>query len=201
MIRTEAVILAAGASSRMGQPKPYLQIGGKSFLGMIDENLRKAGFGGRIVCVINPEHLELSTRLKLPGWEFVLNPDTELGQIHSLKLGLEKISKEADRMLMCLADHPFVKAETYRQLLEAAETDSEEKGIIIPVYKDRKGHPIILPKVYFSEIRELPAAKPGGLKNIINEHQYMILKIEVNDPGVRGDMDTPEDLQKFMKLK
>lgn len=186
------IILAAGESSRMKSLKPFLRIGGKTFLEKIADDIQKAGISARGVVVFNESHRELINRACLPDFMLIPNGRQELGQIYSLQLALEYLPAECFDAIICLADHPMVTLETYR-LLVAAHHKTPGK-IIIPFCREKRGHPIIIPGGLFSEIISFAPENEGGLREILKKHTDLILEIPTDDEGILADLDTPEDL-------
>lgn len=186
------VILAAGESRRMKSPKPYMPIGGKTFLEKIANDIREAGISARVVIVFNESHKELINKVRLPDFMLIPNGRQELGQIYSLQLALAHLPLKCSGALVCLTDHPFVCSDTYRQITAAHMI--APKKIIIPLCQGRRGHPAIFPQHLFSEILALSPAQEGGMRNILQIHSDLILEIPTEDEGILADLDTPEDL-------
>jgi CTP:molybdopterin cytidylyltransferase MocA len=188
------VILAAGEGKRFGQPKATAQIDGVTFLEKIAKILKDVGcrpiiaVGGSDTGMIIQE----ATRLEIG---YIINKDWEKGQFSSLKTGLASLKQEVCGALITLVDHPFVVPETYK-LLKDAFTKSP-KRIIIPVYDHRRGHPIVLPRDIMREIAESPDT--GNLKDIINNHERMVVQHRCEDPAVLQDIDTRDDLERALK--
>lgn len=189
------VILAGGRSRRMGRPKPYLKIGGMSFLQRIAAALRRAGIDAPGVVVINAKNRALYDAAPLSNFSVIENAFQERGQLYSLQLALREIGDAPSGVLMQLADHPFVSSDTYKKL--AADHAAHPEKIIIPVYKGKNGHPLILPQRLFNKTLELSVEIPGGLRNLIRGHEDSAMKIPRDDPHILSDMDYPEDLEKI----
>ena len=92
--------------------------------------------------------------------------------------------------MLCLTDHPAVKAETYKSLIENAKKNK----IIIPKYNDRRGHPVIFGADFISELLENDC--PEGARSIVRAHSESVKEIYVDDSGILLDIDTPEDAEK-----
>lgn len=207
-----AIILSAGASSRMGEPKALLKCGKKIFIENILDNIKNSGVNDIIAVLgfdaekIQPLALTLSpegrgqnnTRVN-----FVINPHPEEGQFSSLKTGIVNVSAETTAVLIQLVDVPAVKPETYKTVISAHKNNPEK--IIIPYYNGRHGapcarakrvvhgHPVIFPKKFFKGLLDYPLSKTA--RDFIHEQpKDNILNIEVNDPGILKDFDTKEDL-------
>ena len=214
-----AIILAAGFSSRMGQPKALLKWKGKTFLENICNNLSCAGVE-EIVIVTNssidkecrlmklfqnwqggssqptlqawqPSHLHTLT-LSHPCYKrgFVINPNPENGMLSSFRCGLCALESLNTNVMLCLTDHPAVKEDTYKSLIENAKKNK----IIIPKYNDRRGHPVIFGADFISELLENDC--PEGARSIVRGHLESVKEIYVDDSGIILDIDTPEDAKK-----
>jgi molybdenum cofactor cytidylyltransferase len=96
--------------------------------------------------------------------------------------------------MLCLVDHPAVKGRTYQKLVAAARKDR----IIIPVFNNKKGHPVIFGADFIDELLEKEC--PEGAKTIVRSHTDKILEICVDDPGVLLDIDTPKDNNRLQTL-
>jgi molybdenum cofactor cytidylyltransferase len=188
------IILAAGEGKRFGQPKASARIEGVSFLEKIAVCLKDIGcrpiivVGGSDAGTIIKESDQLNIH-------YVINKDWEKGQFSSLKVGLANLQHEVCGALITLVDHPFVVTETYKLLKEAFV--KSPKRILIPVYDHRRGHPIVIPQSVMREIIESPDT--GNLKDIIKNHERMVVQHRCEDPAVLKDIDTQEDLERALE--
>jgi molybdenum cofactor cytidylyltransferase len=183
-----AVILAAGESSRIGRPKPFLEIGDHTFVEVIVERLRTAGIHN-VVAVFNHAHRDQLKEISLPDCSCLINTRPDLGQLYSFQIALRALPPETRAALLCLVDHPCVRTETY-QLLAAESAESPEK-ILIPTFRGRKGHPVIFPRLLFQELLHTPLGL--GAHAVVQEHSDLVLLLPVRDEGVVQDIDTPQD--------
>lgn len=182
------LILAAGESSRMGADKPLLMYRGKTFLENILTALRDAGV--RRVVVVLGHHAELIQQSAgLASVEVVVNQDYRRGQTSSLQAGLRLLAgNEPDGVVLCLADHPAITADTVRRLIQCFE--SAGKAAVIPQFQGRHGHPVLLGRELFSPLRALG---PGqGADTVIRRFRDRTGFMEVADPGILVDVDDPE---------
>jgi len=187
-----AIVLAAGESQRMGSPKALLKIGEQTFLGKILCDLKGAG-AGKILAVLGAYAEDIRSVVDLSGVTALFNPEYKSGQLSSLWAALRQLPPETRGVLFTLVDHPGVALETYRQLIAAWEENPE--AIIIPEYGGRGGHPVIFPAALAGEFLAAPPSQ--GARFVIYHHPELVKKIPVSDPGVRKDIDTPEDYQNF----
>ncbi len=189
MPNLEGIILAAGESSRMGYPKPLLEIGGRSFIEHIAETM--LAVVPRLVIVIGAHRERVREAIPLdPRILIVENPNYRRGQLSSLKVGLDAIQPDASGALVHLGDHPMVKVETFRAMVESY--DRTGKLIVIARYGGHRGHPVIFDRTMFAELRSAPEEE--GARYVVNADSTRIAYVESNDPGINLDLDTPSDL-------
>lgn len=187
------IILTAGNSSRMGSPKALLKLGETTFLERIVNLLKSSGVSP--VCIIAGKHfIQISSRLTHLQEIMVRNDHPEKGQLYSLQLGIEELKDKCDGLMMCLVDHPLIQESTFLQLIRAFE--NTDKEIIIPSYKDRKGHPVIFGSGVFQELLETPLDQ--GAKPVVRKDVKRVALVEVKDKNILADIDTPEDFERFV---
>lgn len=195
-----AIILAAGESARMGKPKALLQWRGQPFLEHVCDSLRRAGVEDRVVVLGRSSH-EILAGWVPAGEKVAVNPHPEHGQLSSLRAGLADASEFSEGYMVCLADQPTIDPETYKQLI--ACWLSNKDSIVIPrVFRAsdsrlKRGHPIILPAACRALCFEGPLEK--GLHWVTHHPAAKILDLEVKDPGVILDFDTPEEYEALVK--
>ena len=186
-----AIVLAAGASTRMGFPKALLQApDGRTFVARIAATLREAGLDDVIV-VTGDVHAQIERALKeVEGVRLVRNPEPSRGQLSSLLTGLEAaVSPALDALLVTLVDVPLVRASTVRAVIDAWRTAGAP--IVRPAVGDRHGHPVMFDRRVFDELRQAP---PGaGAKVVVRAHAADVCDVQVDDEGCLRDVDTPAD--------
>ena len=173
-----AVVLAAGASSRMGVPKWSLAAGdrGETFLDAILATLREAGVT-TVGVVVRPD-------FPRSGAPFVINPDPDRGMLSSLQCGLRALPPAWEAALAWPVDHPLVTAATVRKLIAAFETT--RAPIVVPVHAGTRGHPALFAASVHGEI---DAAHPGaGARAVVHAHQDRV-ELRVDDAGVTTGID------------
>jgi molybdenum cofactor cytidylyltransferase len=184
-----ALILAAGASSRMGRTKALLPLpGGQTFLGRLDSTLRAAGIED-IVAVIahDAEAIQAAAAAARLGLRFARNPHPSRGQLSSLLVGLAAIP--AGPVLVTPVDLPLVRPDTVRRVIEAWQATGAP--IVRPELGGRHGHPVILAEGILEELRVADLA--AGARPVIQAHRSEIVDVPVDDEGAFDDVDTPED--------
>lgn len=187
-----AVILSAGESQRVGQPKALLKIGARNFVEEISNNLWLAGVK-EISLVLGANAEEIWKQLIPVREKILVNYGWRDGQISSLQFALKKISHKAEMLMVCLVDAPFVKTETYQKLVWAWKL--RQGSIVIPQYQGKHGHPVIFDQRFFHELMLAPLNE--GAHWVTHRHPESILNVEVDDPGVTQDIDTMEDYKKM----
>ncbi|HNW42921.1 MAG TPA: nucleotidyltransferase family protein [Elusimicrobiales bacterium] len=189
-----AIILAAGESSRMERPKALLSWRGLPFIEHVCAALRKAGVEDRIV-VLGRSSSEILAGWTSVGEKIALNPKPENGQLSSLRAGLAAVSQFSEAFMVCLADQPTVSAETYQKLIYFWQSNKD--SVIIPrTFRTedsrlKRGHPIIIPAAHKNLCFEGPLDK--GLHWVTHHPSVKIADLEVADPEIIRDFDTPED--------
>ena len=184
------IILAAGESSRMGRDKALLEFRDTTFLNhLISVLLPRV----QLLIVVLGHHAETIQASMTPGPQVVVNRDYKLGMLSSLHTGIRALPAEAEAALFTLVDHPTVRETTLDQLLAAFKEPG--KLLVIPRYHDRHGHPVIVSRAVLDEMLELaPDASP---KDVIRAHRAETEFVEVDDPGVLRDIDSPLDYEEL----
>jgi len=184
------VVLAAGESRRMGRPKPLLPIYETTFLSHILGVLKGVGFPTMTV-VLGHEAEYIRPQAEGPGVDVVINPRYHEGQLTSLHAAirhLAEVSPAADGLLVCLVDHPLLIPVVIRRMVAAFAR--EDKPIIIPTCKGRRGHPVIFGRSVFGELLDAPADQ--GARAVVRRLPERVLELEVGDEAILTDVDTPE---------
>jgi len=188
-----AIILAAGASSRMGSPKAMLAAGGRTFVRRILDTLRDAELPDAVV-VVRPDADDVIHEISLAGFgRAIVNTDPTRGQLSSLVAGLDAIDEpRVSAALVTLVDAPLVSAATVRALLSRVPRSAAP--IVRATYRGRHGHPVVFKRELFDALRRADLAI--GAKAVLRAHA--IDDVEVDDPGVAEDVDTPEDYRRVI---
>ena len=190
------VILGAGASSRMGKPKLLLPWRGTTVIGHLISQWQELG-ATQIAIVQRANDSALAAeldRLNFLKSNCIENPQPERGMFSSLVCAANWCGwqKEISRWAMVLGDQPHLRSETLRRLLEFSAQNME--AICQPRFGGRTGHPVILPRPAFVELKSSGAAT---LKEFLNFTMLPRVQCPVADPGLLFDMDTPEDYNRL----
>lgn len=199
MTRLGALILAAGGSTRMGRPKLLLQWGDQTVIGASLSALLGAPVEwiGLVTGALGPSIgrrarsayrlWPVSPERERPYLRVIHNPAWQEGMGSSLALGLEHIRPHLDGLFIALGDMPAVPTAIYALLAEAFRRRPDQ--IFRPVYQGRPGHPVLFPMALLAGVRP---KGDEGLRQVLLAHQDRVRLIEVEEPGVVLDLDTPE---------
>jgi molybdenum cofactor cytidylyltransferase len=184
-IETEAIVLAAGYSSRYPEFKPLLKIKDKTIIEHTISNLYDVCSRIIVVCGHRAEDIKKVLQV-YDKIECVMNEIYSDGMFSSLLQGVKYI--KANKFFVVPSDMPMIKKETYINLLQV------EGDIIIPVYKGKKGHPVLMNSKFIPEL--LKEKIDSNFKEFIEKRNYILE--DVNDDGVLIDIDTKEDFEKLI---
>jgi CTP:molybdopterin cytidylyltransferase MocA len=189
---TPAIVLAAGASIRMGRPKALLRAGGRTFIRTILDALREGGASEAVVVVRPGQDPVLAEIASSDFGRAVVTSRADEGQLSSLVAGLDAIDcPGVAAALVTLVDVPLIQAATIRVLLARAEASASP--ILRAVHNGRHGHPVIFKHGLFDGLRRADPAV--GAKAVFRTSS--IEDVEVDDAGVIEDVDTPDDYRRL----
>ncbi|HWP28808.1 MAG TPA: nucleotidyltransferase family protein [Chloroflexota bacterium] len=189
-----AIVLAAGASRRMGFPKALLPIDGRTFIQHIIAALAASRVAA-IYVVLGCDQARIRATVDLTPARVVVNPDWEQGQLSSLATGLQTLPPgEFDAALMALVDHPLIEPAVVDALIAAFERT--RRPIVVPVYGGRRGHPVLFAASLFPELLSAPPTE--GARAVVRAHRAEVLEVPVDTPGVLADIDTPQHYREWL---
>jgi len=194
-----AIVLAAGASSRMGRAKAALPLGtsGDTVVGRVVRTLLAAGLPS--VAVVAGAHID-AVRAAMPACEprarVVEHVGWAQGQLSSLLAGLAAVDDpELEAVLVTLVDVPLVRPESVGIIVRAWR--DTRAPIVRPVDGDRHGHPVVFDRAVFDDLR---GADPAvGAKAVFATHASRRLDVPIKDEGAFVDIDTQEDYRHLLK--
>ncbi len=183
------IVLAAGESRRMGQPKQLLPFGERTILERVVDTLLTAGVGEVIVVL---GHLADRVRAVLGDRPVraVVNTEYRQGMLSSVKCGVGAVGAGYDAVLIALGDQPHIEGAVVSEVMRAYRAG--DAGIVIPRYGDKKGHPIIINLQRYREaIANLP--EDAGLNGLMQAHADDVRLIDVATEDIIRDIDVPDD--------
>lgn len=186
--KVSCIVLAAGKSTRMGKQKLLLPYNGKTIIKSIVEKTLNSD-SSQTVVVIGSYKKEVKAELADCAVHLVENEKFEEGMLSSVQAGVAAVNCESDGMLILLGDQPMITISGINLLIAAFQ--KTQKGLIIPTFHGKRGHPVLISSKYKQRINSLNPEL--GLRELFTENSQDILEIEVNTDDVLKDIDTPED--------
>jgi molybdenum cofactor cytidylyltransferase len=183
-----AIILAAGESRRMGTQKLLLPYGEATVIETIVAKALDAGLE-KVLVVLGADRDAVRARLAKCPVDFVVNTDFRRGMLSSVQAGFAALPAEAAAAVIMLGDQPAVPAPAIPAVVRAARASG--RGIVIPTCGGRRGHPVLISTRYAAAVAALDPAI--GLRQLQLDHPGDVLEVEVGDPAILRDLDTPED--------
>ncbi len=188
-----AIFLAAGESKRMGKPKLLLPFNNSTILEQAVDNLLNSRVD-EVIVVVGNRAREMIEKLAKRPVKIAVNPAYREGMSTSIARGLSLVDRKTLAIMLVLADQPLIDKETINKLIETFL--SHDKGIAIPAYQGKRGHPIIFSAKYKKELLELKGDVGG--RQIIREHPDDVLEVAVNSPSINIDIDTIDNYHSYI---
>ena len=184
-MKSAAIILAGGASRRMGTPKALLEYEGETFL---DRLIGVFASAGCEVIVAVGAHAKLIQSSVRRSARFVINAEWELGQLSSLQCALSVLADGCDASMFMPVDCPAIAPSTPAALL-----DNFTPGVdfVIPRYQSRRGHPVLFDARLAAEFLALPP--DASARDVVHRYVASTRYVDVADPGILRDIDEPAD--------
>ncbi len=187
-----AVVLAAGQSRRMGQPKMVLPWGQTTVIGQVVSILLQAGLS-QVVVVTGGAGAQVTEALQGQPVRLVENPAYADGEmLSSVQVGLAALPVDCPAALIVLGDQPQIEASVVRALLE--RYNASPSALIVPSYQMRRGHPWLVEQKLWAD---LLGPGLGSMRDFLNAHAAEIAYLPVQTDSVLHDLDTPHDYDRF----
>ena len=191
-----AIILAAGESKRMGKPKLLLPFGEKTIIETVIGNVIKSK-AEKILAVLGSDWEKIEKKIKNLPLKIIVNSNFTKGMLSSVQCGFQTLPKNTQAVLVVLGDQPAVSSAIIDKIIDAFKRI--KKGIVLPVYKNNRGHPVLIDMKYRDEVENL--SPDVGLRDLVYNHPEDILEVEVETPGILGDIDDMEDYRRGLNNK
>jgi len=188
-----AVVLAAGASSRLRRPKALVEFGGRPAVTLVAARAAAGGAAHGVVVVGEPHADEIRAQADVAPLEWALNPAPAAGRLGSVRCGLLATPGDTD-VLLWPVDRPLAGVEVVEALL-AARGGPGEAFVVSPRERGRRGHPIVVA----AALRDRIAAAPpdANLRTLLGEPDIRRIDVCVPDgSGIHANLDTEEAIRR-----
>jgi len=188
-----AIILAAGESKRMRQPKMLLPWGDGTVISHVIATFREAGLE-EILVVTGGAKDRVEDAISHFKVKTVFNEQFSRGEmLSSIQCGIRALTHQTQAMLIGLGDQPQIQARSVQMVCDAyRETRS---NIVVPSFQMRRGHPWLVARPFLGDLLKMESS--NSPRDFLNTHNINIQYVNVNDPGILADLDTPEDYQRW----
>lgn len=196
-LRVAALVLAAGAGSRMGgRPKSLLEFDGVALIQRLLTALSHAGVDP-VVVVLGHHAEHIAPLVQTFPVTLVRNPRPDEGQVSSLRCGLAAVDAEADAVLVALADQPLVNAQDIGSLISAWEQRPAGREVLVPEVAGEPGNPVM----FSAKVREqiLAGAAHVGCREWRSAHPDAVQMFRTDNRHFKIDLDTEEDMARFAR--
>ncbi|MDA8187837.1 MAG: molybdenum cofactor cytidylyltransferase [Dehalococcoidales bacterium] len=184
------IILAAGRSVRMGQPKLLLNLQGRSLIRHVVENAVESRLD-KVVVVVGNEAAKVRAEIERYDVQIVENPAFAEGQSMSLRAGLRAVDPKTQAVLVLMGDQPFVNSAIIDALVERYK--QENCVLVVPDYVGQRGAPVLFDRSLFHELLAVSGDKGG--RDIVKEHLHRACVVPIESGLAARDIDTWSDYQ------
>jgi len=191
-----SLILAAGESRRMGFPKMLLTFNGRSMIENVISNVINSDVDDTLV-ILGAYRDKLTDLVSNMSVEYCYNDNYKEGMLSSVKCGFRNLPSDFEAVLVFQGDQPFISPDVINTIIEAYRLSG--KGIVIPLYKSKRGHPLLIDKKYRNEIENLNARE--GLRSLAYQFSDDVLEVNTDDSGILRDFDTYKDYKEEINQK
>jgi len=188
-----AILLAAGESKRMGQPKMLLPWGKGTVLTHVITIFQSAGVTDIIVVTggVRTQIEELISRLNV---RTIYNDEYAKSEmLSSIQCGIRELTRQTQAVLVGLGDQPQVQEGSVRKVCETFQ--KAKSNLVVPSYQLRRGHPWLVARPLWDEFLKMDTSQSP--RDFLNAHAQEIEYVNVDNPSILQDLDTPEDYLKF----
>lgn len=186
--------MAAGESKRMGCPKMLLPFGDSTILETVVANVTNSTVN-YLTIVVGAYREELIQKLIVSDVKYCINDNYMQGMLSSVWCGINSLPPDIDAFMIIPGDQPLINSTIINDLIEKYYLSC--KGIAVPVFKGKKGHPVIISTRYREVILEL--APEDGLRALLRNNEEDVELVESNSGAVLKDIDTREDYDEILK--
>lgn len=190
-----AIILAAGASERMGYPKALLTYRGQPFLAGVLSACEAVGIEMRVV-VLGYHADKIKSEMDLGDAHVVESAELDAGPIGSIRAGLRFLEgKPVEGVVIWPVDRPHVAVASVSAIADAFRAGHQP--IVVPTHGGSRGHPVLFGRDVFAEL--LAAPDDEGARTVVHRDPGRVLEVPVEDAAVLEDLNTPEDYKRLLR--
>jgi molybdenum cofactor cytidylyltransferase len=183
-----AIILAAGESKRMKVPKMLLSFNGKTMIEKVIDNISGSEVF-HILVVLGSYREEILGIIGNLPINYCYNENYKKGMLSSVKCGFKHLPPNYDAVLVFPGDQPFIEPDVINQVINGYRVTG--KGIVVPVFRKKRGHPLLIGYKYKDAVEKL--SDEEGLRSLTNMYQEDVLEVKTKSAGILKDFDTKED--------
>ena len=189
------ILLAAGLSTRMGEPKQLLPFGKSTIVETVVDSMLMSKLDS-VTVVVGHCAGQVQEKLAAQPIQIVFNADYREGMLSSAQCGVRTLDKTTDAFALMLVDQPFITPPLIDTVVNAY--NQTEKGIAVPSYNHRRGHPTIFHRRYAGDILAL-GADSGGVRTLFKTYTDDIHYVTVDTDWVLRDIDYREDYKRALR--
>lgn len=189
-----ALVLAAGESKRMGKPKLLLPFREKTVIESVLQSVLESKVSD-ILVVLGSGWKKIKEKIQYYPVKIIVNMNFRKGMLSSVQLGFNSMPDKAKAALVLLGDQPAIPPSVINTVIDAYHASG--KGIIIPVYKKERGHPVLIDLKYREKVMLLNPEI--GLRGLVYNNPQDTTEIPVKTPNILRDINTVEDYKRALK--
>jgi molybdenum cofactor cytidylyltransferase len=189
-VTVTGLVLAAGSSSRLGQPKQLLPFRGTTLLGATLDVARRCGFD-QLLVTLGGAAADVRTTVDFAGAEVVDNPDFSTGCGSSISAAIAHVDDASEGIVLMLGDQPSVSTDAVRRLVDEGGTSQ----VAVCRYADGRGHPFWFARSVFDDLRTLHGDK--AVWKVLESGRYSVTEVAI-DSSVPIDVDTWADYEALL---
>ncbi len=191
-MKLSILILAAGSSSRLGQPKQLVEFEGQTLIERVTQIALEVSENVVVILGANAEQIRPQLARFNDTISILQNPHWQEGMGASIRVGVEKLAPNSDFIMILLSDQPFISKFLLQEMVQISA--NTYKPVVSCIYNQQLGVPMLFDKSMFPELLKLQADK--GAKSFLHLYEHLISTIDFPEGSV--DVDTLEDLEKLL---
>ena len=180
----------------MGVQKLLLPLGGGTVIEYIIDQLLNSAID-EVYIVVGHEGDRIAEQISGLAVSVVTNPDYQEGMLSSVRCGLGALPPECEKVMVALGDQPAITTKLVDEMIGSLAATN--KGIIVPIYNGKRGHPILFSERYRQEI--MTHYDDVGLRGLLWTHPDDVFELNASTSAVLSDMDHPEDYQRELEQR